>query len=283
MKLDAHQHFWRLDRGDYDWLTPALSPLYRDYLPRDLAPYLEDSGIDATILVQAAASEAETLFLLDLAKSTPFVAGVVGWTDLEAPDVADRLAALRHAGGGYLKGVRPMIQAIADPQWILSPSLDRAFDAIEGLDLRFDALVLPIHLEPLLRRLEQRPGLKAVIDHAGKPNIAAGDQLEWAGRLAAIASRTAAMCKLSGLVTEAGRDWRAEDLAPFVQHIINVFGAERVMWGSDWPVVNLASNYRAWRVAAEQLVAELPVSARERIFGGTAAQFYGIEPPGRQT
>jgi L-fuconolactonase len=283
MQVDAHQHFWRLDRGDYGWLTPARGPLYRDYLPAHLAPHLTDSGIHATILVQAAPTEAETLFLLELAKSTPFVAGVVGWTDLMAPDVADRLVALKQAGSGYLKGVRPMIQDIADPRWIASPSLDRAFDAMEALDLRFDALVRLIHLEPLLRRLEQRPGLKVVIDHAGKPDIAAGNQLEWSARLASIASRTTAMCKLSGLVTEARQHWRAEDLAPFVQHIIKVFGADRVMWGSDWPVLNVASDYRAWRTAAEQLVAELPTRDRDRIFGGTAAQFYDIETHARVT
>src|SRR5690242_13973039 len=149
MRIDAHQHFWRLDRGDYAWLSPALTPLYRDYLPRDLVPHLEAAGVTATILVQAAATEAETRFLLEIAKRTPFVAGVVGWVDMEAADVEERLAALARGGAGYLKGIRPMIQDIADPNWILSPRLDRAFDALEALELRFDALVRPVHLEPL--------------------------------------------------------------------------------------------------------------------------------------
>src|SRR5262249_27262898 len=136
MHIDAHQHFWRLDRGDYGWLAPTLAPLYRDYLPCDLAPHLDAAGMAATILVQAAATEAETRFLLEIAQSTPFVAGVVGWVDMEAPDVAERLGALVTAGRGYLKGIRPMIQDIADPSWILSPRLERAFDALEALDLR---------------------------------------------------------------------------------------------------------------------------------------------------
>lgn len=276
MQIDAHQHFWRLDRGEYAWLTPELAPLYRDYLPDELAPHLEDAGISATILVQAAPSEEETRYLLEIAKSTPYVAGVVGWVDMEAPDVAERLMALKQAGAGYLKGVRPMLQDIADPQWVLSPSLDRAFDAIEALDLRFDALVRPIHLQPLRIRLEQRPNLKVVIDHAAKPCIGEGARGDWSIQLAAIASRTSAMCKLSGLVTEARWDWRARDIAPFVDFIISAFGAERVMWGSDWPVVNLATDYRTWRTTARQLVAGLPARDRALIFGDAAANFYGI-------
>jgi len=279
MHIDAHQHFWRLDRADYGWLTPALTPLYRDYLPRDLAPHLEAAGVAATILVQAASTEAETRFLLDIAKSTPFVAGVVGWVDMAAPDVGERLAALVAVGDGYLKGIRPMIQDITDPDWILSPRLDRAFDALEALDLRFDALVRPVHLEPLLRRLEQRPDLKVVIDHAAKPDIAAGEKLDWSVRLASIASRTSARCKLSGLLTEARPGASGQDLAPFVEQVIAAFGAERIMWGSDWPVLNLASDYSTWHAMAERLVAGLTAQERANIFGGVAARFYGVSPP----
>jgi L-fuconolactonase len=276
MRIDAHQHFWRLDRGDYAWLSPALTPLYRDYLPHDLAPHLEATGVAATILVQAAATESETRFLLEIAKSTPFVAGVVGWVDMEAPDVAERLAALVKEGAGYLKGIRPMIQDIADPSWILSPQLDRAFAALEALDLRFDALVRPDHLEPLLRRLEQRPSLKVVIDHAAKPDIAAGAKLDWSIPLASIASRTTARCKLSGLLTEARPGAELDELAPYVQQVIAAFGPERVMWGSDWPVLSLASDYLTWHAMAERLVAGLTTRERALIFGGVAAEFYGL-------
>ena len=276
MRIDAHQHFWRLDRGDYGWLAPTLRPLYRDYLPRDLAPHLDAAGIAATILVQAAPTEAETRFLLEIARSTPFVAGVVGWVDMEAPDVAERLAALVTLGGGYLKGIRPMIQDIADPQWILSPRLDRAFDALEVLGLRFDALVRPVHLEPLLRRLERRPNLKVVIDHAAKPDIAAGAKLDWSVRLASLAARTTARCKLSGFLTEARVGAELGDLAPFVEQVVAAFGPERIMWGSDWPVLNLASDYSTWHAMAERLVAGLSARERALIFGGVAAQFYGV-------
>jgi len=276
MRIDAHQHFWRLDRGDYAWLSPTLTSLYRDHLPRDLVPHLEAASIDATILVQAASTEAETRFLLEIAKSTPFVAGVVGWVDMEAPDVAERLVALVKEGGGYLKGIRPTIQDIADPRWILSPRLDNAFAVLEALDLRFDALVRPVHLDPLLRRLEQRPNLKVVIDHAAKPAIAANAKLDWSVRLASLASRTTARCKLSGLLTEARPGADADELAPFVEQIIAAFGPARIMWGSDWPVLNLVSDYSTWHAMAERLVAGLTARERALIFGGVAAEFYGV-------
>jgi L-fuconolactonase len=176
-----------------------------------------------------------------------------------------------------------MIQDIADPNWISSASLDPAFEAIEQLGLRFDALVRPQHLDPLLRRLERSPDLRVVIDHAAKPNIAAGEGPGWSERTAAIASRTAALCKLSGLVTEAGPHWRVEQIAPFSEHILATFGPGRIMWGSDWPVVNLTADYRSWRNAAQQLLAGASAAEQAMIFGGTAAIFYGVETHERVT
>jgi L-fuconolactonase len=276
MRIDAHQHFWKLDRGDYGWLTPALEPLYRDFLPEHLAPHLEGAGISATILVQAAPTEAETRFLLGIARETPFVAGVVGWVDLTAPDAPDRLAALQEAGGGYLKGIRPMIQDIADPDWVLSPALDPAFAALVQLGLRFDALVRPPHLPRLLRRLERHPELSVVIDHGAKPNIAGRELTDWASALKSVASGSCAWVKLSGLVTEAGRQWREADLAPYVDTLIGAFGAQRTLWGSDWPVVNLAAEYGSWFGTAKRLLSGLSAGERERIFGGSAAEFYAV-------
>jgi L-fuconolactonase len=170
-----------------------------------------------------------------------------------------------------------MIQDIADPNWILSPRLDRAFDALEALDLRFDALVRPVHMDALLQRLEQRPNLKVVIDHAAKPAIAAGARLDWSGRLASIASRTTARCKLSGLLTEARPGAGLEELTPYVERIIAAFGAQRIMWGSDWPVLNLVSDYSSWHALAENLVSWLTEREQALIFGGVAAEFYGVQ------
>jgi L-fuconolactonase len=275
MQIDAHQHFWRVSRGDYGWLTPAAHPaICRDFEPDDLAPLMAAAGVERTVLVQAAPTKAETAFLLEIAHATPFVAGVVGWADFEAPDAADALAAM--AGDAKLLGVRPMLQDLADDAWILRPELKPAFDAVQAAGLSVDALVTPRHLPHLARFLRQRPYLKVAVDHGAKPDIAAGAIAGWSAAIRAIARDTAAVCKLSGLVTEAGDGWTVDRLRPFADVLIEAFGPARLMWGSDWPVVNEAGGYVAWREAAEALTAGLGEDDRARVFGGTAADFYGI-------
>lgn len=275
MQIDAHQHFWRVGRGDYGWLTPAAHPaICRDFGPDDLQPLMDAAGVTCTVLVQAAPTAAETAFLLEIARATPFVAGVVGWADLEAPDAAARVAAL--AADPKLLGLRPMLEDLADDAWILKPELAPALDAMQAAGLRFDALVTPRHLPHLARFLARRPDLKVVIDHGAKPDIAAGAVADWSADLRAIARDTGAVCKLSGLVTEAGGGWTTQQLKPFVNVLLEAFGPSRLMWGSDWPVVNEAAGYSIWRVAAEALTAQLSADDRALIFGGTAAAFYGI-------
>jgi len=273
--VDAHQHFWRPARGDYGWLTPqALPSICRDFGPCDLEPLMAEAGVTRTILVQAAPTEAETEFLLGIARATSFVAGVVGWADLEAADAPQRIAAL--AKHQKLVGLRPMLQDLADDDWILRPSVAAALDAIEAAGLRFDALVTPRHLPHLVGLLADRPGLKVVIDHGAKPAIAAGELNDWATAMRAIARDTEAFCKLSGLVTEAAEGWRLADLQPYVELLLEAFGPARLMWGSDWPVVNLAGGYLAWRAAAETLTDDCSAAERALIFGETAAAFYGV-------
>jgi L-fuconolactonase len=275
MRVDAHQHFWRPSRGDYGWLTPEAHPaIARKFLPPDLAPLLEDAGIQRTILVQAAPTVAETEYLLELAAETPFVAGVVGWGNLEAKNAAQQISAL--AQQPKLAGLRPMLQDLDDAAWILRPAVASALEAMEAVNLRFDALVTPRHLPHLARCLAARPGLKVVIDHGAKPDIA-GDQLQdWAAQMRAIATDTAACCKLSGLVTEAGGKWTEETLKPYVDVLLEAFGPARLMWGSDWPVVNEAGGYAAWHSAATALTEGCSQDDRDLIFGGTAQAFYGI-------
>lgn len=275
MQVDAHQHFWRVARGDYGWLTPADHPLIcRDFGPDDLRPLLGAAEVERTVLVQAAPTLAETRFLLELATATPFVAGVVGWADFEASDAAATIEAL--ARDPALVGLRPMLQDLDDDAWILRPALAPALDAMQAARLRFDALVTPRHLPHLARFLAGRPDLKVVIDHGAKPDIADGALASWADAMRAIARDSGAFCKLSGLVTEASVDWTAEQLKPFVDVLVDAFGPARLMWGSDWPVVNEAGGYAAWRAAAEALTAQLSPADRARVFGGTAAAFYGI-------
>jgi L-fuconolactonase len=278
--VDAHQHFWSLPRGDYGWLTPQSGSIYRDFGPRDLAPLLEEAGIARTVLVQAAPTEAETRYLLDIAAATPHVAAVIGWVDLAARNAPDRLAAL--AGNPLVRGVRPMLQDLPDPAWMLGKALRPALKALVDLGLRFDALVKPQHLRPLHAFIDRNPDLRIVIDHGAKPAIREGSLEEWARDIRDVARSTPACCKLSGLVTEAKADWRAADLEHCMSHLLDCFGSERLMWGSDWPVVELAGGYRRWHEAAHACLARLPAADRARIFGANAARFYGLDSAVRQ-
>jgi L-fuconolactonase len=272
MRIDAHQHFWRLARGDYGWLTPALAPIYRDFLPADLAPLLAATGIEQTILVQAAPTPAETDFLLALAEQTPWVAGVVGWVDMADSRAADRIAAL--AENPLLVGLRPMVQDIADDDWLARAELAPAFHALIAHDLVFDALVLPRHLARLKTVLDRHPRLAVVVDHAAKPDIAHRRYGSWRAELAAVAAHPTTTCKLSGLVTEAGSGWSVAALRPVADHVLECFGPARVLWGSDWPVVTLAAGYRSWFDAAGELTTHLDAARRAAVFGGNARRVY---------
>ena len=272
MRIDAHQHVWQTARGDYGWLTPASGMLWRDHMPPDLAPLLARHGIDRTILVQAAPTEAETLFMLDVAARTDFVAGVVGWTDFTAQDATAAIARL--AADPLLVGLRPMVQDIADPDWIAMASLAPAFAAMIAHSLVFDALVLPQHLKPLLTMLDRHPELAVIVDHGAKPQIRAQNLDPWRADMAAIASRPNTACKLSGLVTEAASDWTIDDIKPVFAHLLATFGPSRLIWGSDWPVVTLAASYGRWFETATALCAALTDTERADIFGNNAARLY---------
>jgi L-fuconolactonase len=273
-RIDAHQHVWRLSRGDYDWLTPELAPIYRDFLPGDLMPLLRRQGIAGTVLVQAAPTDAETDFLLALCDTHDVIDGVVGWTDFAAPNAPDRIAGL--AAHPKLKGLRPMIQDIADLDWMLRPELTPAYTALLDHDLVFDALVLPRHLDNLQNLIARFPDLRVVIDHCAKPEIAAGEFRSWADEMAAIAASGAVYCKLSGLVTEAGPNWTVDTLRPYVDHVLTIFGPDRVIWGSDWPVCTLAATYSAWSDATEVLLAGCSVEERAAILGRNAIAVYRL-------
>jgi L-fuconolactonase len=272
MRIDAHHHLWTLARGDYGWLTPELKPIYRDFTLPDLAPHLAAAGIEGTILVQAAPTEAETMFLLEIAEGAEVVRGVVGWTDFDAADGVTRIEAL--AARELLVSLRPMVQDIADDDWLLRPVLAPLLRAMARHHLVFDALVLPRHLPRLLQVIDRHPDLTFVLDHFGKPHLATGEIADWRRDVALLAERPNIVCKLSGLVTEARPDWQIADLRPAVDHVLGCFGPRRVMWGSDWPVVNLAGDYARWLAAAETLLADLSVDEQADVFGGTAARVY---------
>lgn len=271
-RVDAHQHFWTLARGDYGWLTPGFDPIYRDFGPDDLAPMLTAAGIDHTVLVQAAPTVAETEFLLDLAARSEFVKGVVGWVDFENTAAPDEIARL--AANPALVGLRPMIQDIADDDWMLRADLTPAFAALTAHDLTFDALTLPRHLSNLRKLLARHPDMRTVIDHGSKPSIRNGQFDGWSDDMAALARETTAYCKLSGLVTEAAPGWSVADLRPYVEHLLATFGPQRLIWGSDWPVCTLASTYENWLETTDILLSGLSDAERDAILGGNATRAY---------
>ncbi|MCZ8183694.1 MAG: amidohydrolase family protein [Beijerinckiaceae bacterium] len=272
MRIDAHQHFWALARGDYGWLTPELAAIHRDFGPADLAPLLAAGRIDRTILVQAAPTEAETRYLLDLAAQHESIAGVVGWTDFDAPGAAHRVAML--AGDRLLVGLRPMIHDIPDPDWMLGASIIPALRAMTAEGLIFDALVRPPHLSRLLVLADRLPELTIVVDHAAKPLIRDRIQDPWASDLAALARRPNVVVKLSGLLTEAAAGDGMYHLYPYIRTVMEAFGPERILFGSDWPVLEMAGTYADWLDIVERTIAGLSAEAQAAIMGGNAARIY---------
>jgi L-fuconolactonase len=278
MMIDAHQHFWNPARGDYDWMPMDDPILAQAYAPGDLNGHLKQNGISATVLVQAAATIHETEYMLGIADATPYVAGVVGWIDFEQP--GDLVHLKRLARHPRFLGIRPMIQDIADDDWMLREDVQWAFKAVCDLGLTFDALGFPRHLANFLTIIKRYPDMRVVIDHCMKPQIRDHGPQNfqfWADGMARLAGETQACCKYSALVTEANADWGVEDLRPYVDHVIAQFGAPRVMWGSDWPVCRLARGYDAWRAAALELTKELDTQAKWEIYGGTAKRFYDLK------
>ena len=272
--IDAHFHSWLLSRGDYGWLTPALPEIYRDVSIADWQAQAAPHGVKAGVLVQAAPTEAETQWLLAKAQQHPAVLGVVGWADLLAPDAPARIRAL--AANPKLKGLRPMLHDIADPDWILQAALAPALQTMSDLGLVLDALIKPVHLPRLLTMAARYPALKLVIDHAAKPDIAAGQWEPWASDLTRVARQTKAVCKISGLLTEAGPKPNPDAAQRWAAHVLQVFGEDRVMWGSDWPVLELAGSYSDWWQASQRLSASLTEAGRLALYGGTARRVYKL-------
>lgn len=272
--IDSHQHFWSIAYDDYGWLTPALAPLYRDFGPEDLAPHLAETGVDRTILVQAAPVVDETERLLHIAGREPTVAGVVGWAPLDEPGVERTLARL--AGNRKFLGVRPMLQDIDDVNWINRDSVQTALRTLARQGLTFDALVKPQHLPGLPATVDAHPDLRIVIDHGAKPDIADGKFEPWASHMEVLAGYGNVFCKLSGLLTEAGETRDIETLRPYVLHLLACFGADRLMWGSDWPVLEQVSTYRSWYGMSRDLLKDAGETELNRIFGETAHEFYRL-------
>ncbi|MFC4498006.1 MULTISPECIES: amidohydrolase family protein [Streptomyces] len=279
--VDAHHHVWDLSVRDQDWITgPELAPLRRDFALADLEPEARAAGVVATVLVQTVTVAEETPEFLALAAGSDLVAGVVGWTDLTAPDVADRLAALRELPGGqHLVGIRHQVQGEPDPRWLLRPDVLRGLSAVADAGLVYDLLVTPRQLPAAIEAARRLPELALVLDHLAKPPISTGVLEPWAGEIGRLAALPNTVCKLSGMVTEADwTSWTTAGLRPYADTVLDAFGPGRLMFGSDWPVCRLAATgYAQVMDTARELTSGLTAAERHEIFRGTAVRTYGLE------
>lgn len=275
MSIDAHQHLWRIGQNGHEWPTPDLDGIYRDFGPEDLANACDGLSIDGTVLVQSQPSAADTDWMLAVASITPLIRGVVGWTDMAAPDATQRIAAL--ARQPKLKGLRPMLQGLPQDDWILREDVRPALEAMIIHDLAFDALVYTRHLSFIDRLAKRYPGLRIVIDHGAKPPLGhPEDMAHWQEAIAAVAQNLNVSCKLSGLLTEMPDEQNENVLTPCADHLLAVFGADRLMWGSDWPVVLLKDSYNHWFNWTLRWLTDKPETTHTAIMGETARRFYQL-------
>jgi len=274
--IDAHHHLWDPSRRDYPWMTgAALDPIRRPYTVDDLRSVTKAAGVHATVLVQTVSSEEETREFLATARDEPVIAGVVGWVDLTAPDVASQLASLGESGP--LVGIRHQVEGEPDDEWLLRPDVLRGLTAISDAGLVYDLLVTPAQLPAAASAAAQLPELSFVLDHAAKPSISAGAWEPWAGAVAALAERENVHCKLSGLVTEADwAQWQVGHLQRYVEHVLDAFGPARLLFGSDWPVCELAASYEVVVDTAVELTGSLSDSERLAVFEHNARRVYSL-------
>ena len=274
-RIDAHQHFWRFDPVRDAWITEEMSVLRRDFLPGDLEIHLVGGGIDGTVVVQADQSEAETEVLLDLADDHPFIRGVVGWVDLRADDLARRLEGF--AVFEQLRGLRHIAQAEAD-DFLEREDVVRGIGRLREFRLTYDILVYAHQLPAALALAERLPDQPFVVDHCAKPRIREGAIEPWATHMRDLARHPSVCCKVSGLVTEADWErWRPDDVRPYLDVVFEAFGADRLMFGSDWPVCLLAGSYARVTELIERYAEQLSDGERDALFGGTAIRFYGLK------
>ena len=273
--IDSHHHFWEIDRFDYSWM-PDGSPLATDYGPGDLDLLREKAGVDYTVIVQAVSSPDEARWLLKLAEEHEFIAGVVGWVDLTDPEVGHTLDELQRSK--YFVGVRHIWESEEDPGWIANSGAINGLKELVRHDLPFDFLARPPNLPYIPQVMDQVPDLRAVVDHIAKPLIADHIVEPWLTDLRKVASINGIHCKVSGMITEAdNQNWAVDDLRPYVHHVLGMFGSDRLMFGTDWPVCTLAGSYGQVTDAVREILENLSPLAKSDVFGGTATRFYNLD------
>lgn len=276
VRIDSHQHFWDLAKFPYPWMPPSPNVLRRNYLPADLKPVLDANRFDGCVTVQATMHPGEATWMLELADANPFIKGVVGWVDLTGADLPKTLDGLqRHP---KFRGVRHPVHDEPDANWLLRADVVQGLKELERRDIPYDLLLKPPHLPVVPKLVERVPELRMVVDHIAKPLIAQKTMEPWARDIAALAKLPTIWVKLSGMITEADRNsWRPPDLAPYLHHVYQLFGPDRLMFGSDWPVCLLAGSWKQVLAAFTQCVGPLKQDARDKLLGGTAAKFYGLK------
>ncbi len=276
MKIDSHQHFWRYDPTRDAWITGDMAVLKHDFLPDQLARELDTDGIDASVAVQADQSENETLFLLELAEKNSRIAGVVGWVDLLSPRIGERLEHFSHFE--KLRGFRHIAQAEKDHRFLARADFAKGVAQLRQFGFTFDILIYAKQLPAAIELVSCLPEQRFVIDHIAKPQIKAKNIELWAKQMCQIAQNQNVFCKVSGLVTEADwHNWKPEDFKPYLDVVFEAFSADRLMFGSDWPVCLLAATYRQVKQIIDDYVKGFSEADKARIFGGNAARFYGLK------
>ncbi len=273
--VDTHNHYWDIARSDLYWMTPDLTTLQRSFAPPDLKPEMEKVGVDRSVIVQAAKSDWDNRWWLELAERYDYVGAVVGWVDLEDPAVGATLDEYRRHPA--FRGVRATCENEPDPHWLARPEVRRGIAEVARRGLTLDLLVRTPHLPLIPALAEEQPDLPMVVDHLAKPPLAEGNLEEWARGIAALAPYPHLWAKVSGLLTEAGPEPTAEKLRPAVQHALATFGAGRLMWGSDWPVCLLAADYETSYRTTREALGRLSEVDEAAIYGGNAMHFYRVE------
>jgi L-fuconolactonase len=277
MTVDAHNHFWRYTAEEYGWIRQDMERIRRDFLPDDLLAEIRAAGVDGTVAVQARQTAGETKWLLELAEQYDFIKGVVGWAPFLEPCLEEEVASFLERG--KLKGLRHVIHDEPDPNFILHSDFNAGIDKIQKFGLVYDILIFERHLPQTIEFVDRHPNQVFVVDHIAKPRIREGVLSPWQKHITELARRDNVSCKLSGMATEASwTDWQPSDLVPYFETVLTAFGPERLLFGSDWPVVLVASEYSNWIATARTLVSRLSPDEQQEIMGGTATRIYNLRP-----
>jgi L-fuconolactonase len=275
LRIDSHQHFWRYNSAEYGWIDDSMAALRRDFLPADLRREMPRAAMDACVAVQARQTLEETRWLLELADAHPFVAGVIGWVDLQADDAAEQLE--RFVDHPKFVGVRHIVQAEGDDRFMLRPRFSRGISLLEDRDLTYDILIYPKHLPVAAELVSRFPRQRFVLDHLAKPDVRSGELREWEKGIRELAAYPFVFCKLSGLVTEADWNrWRTDDIRPYLDVAFDSFGAHRLLVGSDWPVCTVAADYARVMSVVDEYIAGRPAGDRDAVMGGNASRLWRL-------